>query len=112
MGIYTMEDWARDNNFSAKIGQEISAEIYEQMFEALPPLRLPSGQPMSARLGVVSGFRMGEPYIHADSPTDGKWTAFCAAFGKTSDGRCYFLGNQNKYGEIYDTETRKVIENK
>ena len=112
MEIYTMEDWERDRNFNAEIGQEIAPEIYERMFECMPPLRLTNRKPTNADLGIVSGFRMSEPYAHADSPTDGKWTAFYMAFGKTTDGRCYFLGHQNKYGEIFDATTGKAIENK
>ena len=112
MGIYTMEDWSRDHSFSAEIGQEVAPEIYEQMYECMPPLRLPSGTPLSNRLGVKYGFRVGEPYAHAESLASGDFTAFYAAFGKAADGRCYFLGNQNKYGEIFDTATGKAVENK
>ena len=109
MDIYTMDDWERDRTFAAEIGQEIVPEIYEQMFECMPPLRLTNKYPHNEDLGIVSGFRTSEPYVHAQSETDGKMTAFYAAFGKTTDGRCYFLGHQNKYGEIFDRKTRRVF---
>ena len=108
---YTMEQWGKDNNFSAQAGQAVAKEIYEQMYECLPPLRL-ADSAFNRDMGVVSGFRVGEPYTHMESPSDGNVTAFCAAFGKCDDGRYYFLGYQNKHGERYDTATGKVIENK
>lgn len=110
--VYSKKDWSMDREFSAAIGQEITPEIYEEMLHCMPPLRLLEGTPMSRRLGIVSGFRVGEPYSHGKSLADGSFTAFYAAFGKTADGRCYFLGNQNKFGEIFDTATGKTMQNK
>lgn len=93
MEIYTREQWAADRNFSAKVGQEVEEDIYEQMLDCLPPLRLPR------ECGYSAGFRVGEPYIHEQSAKTGEWLAHYAAFGK-KDGKCYFLGHMNKYGEL------------
>lgn len=110
--VYTREDWSRDRNFNAAIGQEISPEIYEEMFECLPPRSFMLVTPMNKRLGILTGFRVGEPYAHAKSLRCGTLMAFNAAFGKTASGRCYFLGYQNQFGEIFDLETGKAEENK
>ena len=106
---YTMEQWEKDKTFSAEMGQSVAPEIYEQMYECVPPLRLPDSRYNRAH-GVINGFRVGEPYTHAESPSTGKETPFCAAFGKCDDGNYYFLGYQNKFGEIYGKKTGKVIE--
>ena len=92
MEIYTREQWEKDRNFSAKVGQEVEEEIYWEMFELMPPLRLPR------ECGYLSGFRMGEPYIHEQSKKTGEFLGHYAAFGK-KDGKYYFLGHLNKYGE-------------
>ena len=57
-GMYTREDWAKDGSFSARRGQEISPEVYEEMRNGVPPLSLPR----SLRKIGFSGFLMGEPY--------------------------------------------------
>lgn len=59
-GMYTREDWAKDGSFSAKRGQEISPEVYEEMFNCMPPIRLPK----DLRTIGFAGFLMGEPYSH------------------------------------------------
>ena len=59
-GMYTREDWANDGSFSAKRGQEISPEVYEEMFNCIPPIRLPK----DLRAIGFAGFLMGEPYSH------------------------------------------------
>jgi hypothetical protein len=94
MEIYTREQWAKDRNFSARVGQEVEVEIYEQMLNCLPPLNLP---PVS---GYRKGFRVGEPYIHEQSKKTGEWLPHYAAFGRKNGGKCYFLGHMNKYGEL------------
>ena len=49
--IYTMEKWQADRDFKAQPGQEITGEIYEEMFNCLPPRRLPSAvQSRGARI--------------------------------------------------------------
>lgn len=91
--IYTREQWIKDGNFSAKIGQEIEESIYEQMLNCLPPLGLPKES------GYSAGFRVGEPYCHRRKQETGEVLAYYAAFGK-KDGKFFFLGNMNKYGEV------------
>ncbi len=93
MEIYTRAQWHKDGSFSAKVGQEVEEYIYEEMFDVLPPLRLPKES------GYLAGFRVGEPHSHEQSKKTGEWLAHYAAFGK-KDGKCYFLGYMNKYGEI------------
>lgn len=93
MEIYTREQWHKDRSFAAKVGQEVEEYIYEEMYDVLPPLRLPRES------GYTCGFRVGEPHSHERSKKTGEWLAHYAAFGK-KDGRYYFLGYMNKYGEV------------
>ncbi len=110
--IYTKEDWALDRTFSAEIGQEVTEEIYDEMFDCMPPITLAAGTALNARLGIVAGFRVGESYIHAKCIKTVEFLPFNAAFGRTADRKhFYFLGNQNKYGEIYAVPAHKVITN-
>ncbi len=104
MSIYTREDWTRDRNFSAKPGQEIEEDIYEDMFDALPPYGLPR-RPETAG---YTGFCMGEP---ANTDKDGHLTYL--AFGKLR-GKCYYLGEMplistTPYKEII--RLRKMLNN-
>lgn len=78
MKKYTREDWQRDREFKAVAGQEIDEEIYNEMFNVLPPLRLPSGAKMA-------GFRVSEPYTHRDGKP------LYMAFGN-SGGKYFYLG--------------------
>lgn len=93
MGIYTREQWEKDRSFSAAVGQEVEEEIYWEMYNVMPPLRLPKES------GFVAGFRVGEPYTHDRSEKTGEWVAYYAAFGMKG-GKYYFLGHLNKYGEL------------
>lgn len=103
--IYTMDQWSNDGSFSAEVGQEVSEEVYFQMFNAMPPLRLPR------ECGYLSGFRMGEPYTHEQSEKTGEFLAHYAAFGKRG-GKYYFLGHLNKYGEMCSTDKRENLTNR
>lgn len=98
--IYTTEQWEKDGTFSAEVGQEVSEAVYYQMFNCLPPLRLPK------ECGYLSGFRVGEPYTHEHSKTTGEYLAHYAGFGKKG-GKYYFLGHLNKYGEMCSTDRKK-----
>ena len=91
--IYTREQWTKDRSFSAEVGQEIEEDIYWDMFDVMPPLRLPR------ECGYSSGFRVSEPHSHEQSKKTGEWLPHYAAFG-SRDGKFYFLGYMNKYGEI------------
>lgn len=108
--VYTREDWEFDKTFAAMIGQEVSEDVYDQFYDCMPPLSLHGGA-LAAELGIVGGFRVGEPYAHAKSTKTGEYTPFYAAFGRTAAGKFYFLGNQNKYGEIFESATGGVIAN-
>lgn len=109
--VYTREDWEFDRTFGAMIGQEISADIYEEMYNCLPPLLL-NGGALAKRLGVSCGFRVGEPTTYAKSIKTGEFTAFYGAYGRTADRKhYYFLGDMNKYGEICEHDTNAVLAN-
>ncbi len=83
--VYTCDDWARDESFAAIPGQEIAEDVYDEMFNCMPPLYLPRCErtrPFSA------GFMMGEP--NGTEPRTCKTTYL--AFGKTGN-RYYFIGS-------------------
>lgn len=114
-GVYTREQWAKDGDFKPEIGQEITKELYNYFYDLLPPLNLAAGQPLSQKLKISCGYRIGEPYTHAESKrldSYGEFLPFFAAFGRTASGKYYFLGNQNKYGEIFDPKRGEVMQNR
>lgn len=99
--IYTVEQWEKDNSLKAKPGQQIAAEIYESLFDCLPPRRLPRAEfPVAVRMG----FMFGEPYAHAE--VNGRYLAFYAAFGRNGDA-CYFLGFYSVTGDKLPEGERK-----
>ena len=51
--IYTSEQWAKDGDFKAEVGQEVERSIYYHMLECLPPKRMGRDY-----------FLVGEPYDH------------------------------------------------
>ena len=81
---YTREDWERDHDFNAVPGQEIDAEIYEEMFEVLPPIRLPRNERTE---GFTCGFMVSEP-VTADPTAD---RMLYRAYGKRG-GKYYYIG--------------------
>lgn len=81
--VYDNYRWHLDRSFAAKPGQEVTPEIYENMFDCLPPHSLPR---LPETKGYFAGFLVGEPNHH-----DERGRAHYAAFGKR-DGRCFFLG--------------------
>lgn len=83
--IYTAERWAADRSFSAMPGQEVTAEIYEDMFNCMPPYRLPRDTILA---GYTCGFMMGEP--HSTDPATGK--QLYLAFAKRENGKYYYIG--------------------
>lgn len=83
--VYTREDWQRDRVFSARPGQLISEEIYDDMLNCMPPYHLPE----ETRGMVSAGFLMGEP---AASDQRG---ALYHAFGSKS-GKHIYLGLYNR----------------
>ena len=81
MTVYTREQWAADRSFKAEAGQEVTEEIYEEMFNVMPIQRLKDAH------GCTEGFRTTEPYTHING------RALYMAFGKRN-GKCYYLGLQ------------------
>lgn len=65
MEIYTSEMWNKAGAFNATPYQEITAEVYETMYNIVPPLSLPRNKAVYAlqthNIPVHSGFLMGEP---------------------------------------------------
>lgn len=101
--IYTMEKWQADRDFKAQPGQEITGEIYEEMFNCLPPRRLPSEKARQAlqdyKIPVHAGFLMGEPHCH------GKTGPLYLAFGKNDYGKgphYFYLGLSEPIKKIAD----------
>ena len=94
MAIYTMETWRQDQTFNADPGQEITAEVYNQMLNALPPESLPAEKAQEVLtaygLPIHEGFLMGEPHS-----SDGKGNLLYLAFGRNDYGKgqhYYYLG--------------------
>lgn len=63
MDVYTMEKWQQDRSFSAEPGQEITEDVYNEMFNCMPPKTLPQGKAEQAlqdyHIPVHAGFLMG-----------------------------------------------------
>lgn len=92
--MYTMKQWKLDGSFKAEPGQEISAEIYEEMRDIMPPRSLSQETARNAlkkyNIPVHEGFLMGEPH-----GTDSQGNKTYLAFGSNDYGkgaRYYFLG--------------------
>lgn len=92
--IYTMEQWTQDRTFNAEAGQEISADVYEQMLNCMPPESLPRNKARQAlqdyNIPVHAGFLMGEPHS-----TDRNGNQLYLAFGMNDYGKgkhYYYLG--------------------
>lgn len=97
--VYTMEEWAKDGEFNAKAGQEISEEIYNKMLNCIPSKPLPQKKARQAlrvyNIPVHFGFLMGEPHS-----CDKEGNQLYLAFGGNDFGRSvnhkephyYYLG--------------------
>lgn len=93
MEVYTMDQWKADRDFRAQPGQEIEAEVYEEMYNCIPPKGLPAATARDAwskyNIPVHAGFLMGEPH---SSDKDG---FLYHAFGNNYFGkreRYFYLG--------------------
>ena len=53
MEIYTMKQWERDRSLKCEQGQKISADVFYELLNAVPPTFY--------RMGI---FQCGEPYAH------------------------------------------------
>lgn len=77
---------------NAERGQEITAEVYNNFLNCMPPIGLKGGQ------GWPAGFQIGEPYCHRTDTRTRKWRGMYATF-TTSSGR-YFYQGINFAGEV------------
>lgn len=80
--VYDGYRWHKDGVFAANPGQEVTPEIYRDMFDCLPPRRLPR---IPETQEYATGFLVGEPHDHVNG------NAVYAAFGRCGE-RCFFLG--------------------
>lgn len=91
--VYTREHWAKDKDFKAAPGQEITADIYNEMYNCMPPLSLPAGAADLIRsaygLEITEGFLMAEPYGHNQNGLT------FLSFGRTAE-QYYFFGEMNR----------------
>lgn len=100
---YTMENWKADREFKAQPGQEITEQVYEEMFNCMPPQRLPRSKANQAlqdyNIPVHAGFLMGEPH------SAGKTGQLFLAFGMNDYGHgahYYYLGLSEPLKKIAD----------
>lgn len=105
MTIYTMDDWRAAGSFDAIPGQEITAEVYEEMHNAIPPKSMPKEAAKRAwndhRIPVHAGFLMGEA-----TTTDENGGPLYRAFGMNDYGkgaRYYYLGLSGPYKRLHGT---------
>ena len=105
MSIYTMKDWTRDGTFKAEPGQEIDAQLYETMQNAVPPRAIPKETAARAwelyRVPVHAGFLMGQ-----QETTDEDGTPLFLAFGSNDYGKgahYYYLGLSKPYKRLHGT---------
>lgn len=77
---------------TAKCGQEITEEVYNNFLNCMPPIGLKGGQ------GWFAGFQLGEPYRHRTDTRTGKWRPMFATF-TAGNGR-YFYQGINFAGEL------------
>ena len=101
--IYTMQEWENDRKFRAVPGQEITAEVYDHMLNAMPPKSIPQEKARQAleeyQIPVHAGFLMGEPH---STDRDGK--QLYLAFGMNDYGKgkhYYYLGLSRPYKKLH-----------
>lgn len=58
---YTMEDWRNDRSFSPAVGQEVTQEVYDDLFNALPPTFRGCGYMQTGE--AYSMIRVGDRYV-------------------------------------------------
>ena len=97
MNLYTKKQWEADGTLSVQIGQTIDNEVYNDLFECLPP------KTMTANL-----FQVGEPYNH-----DYLGNALYATFVNNGTG-WVFVGHCRKGETVQrigmgDVEARRVL---
>lgn len=93
--VYTIEDWDNEatGELKPKLFQEVDHEIYSQMYEVMPPYPLEkvTQKILENQLGIkfIQTFCMGEAYTTDDDDPE---SYLYESFGKTKDGKCYYLG--------------------
>ncbi|MCD5424415.1 hypothetical protein [Limosilactobacillus fermentum] len=91
MKVYTVKDWNKDGELTPQLFQEVEHEIYSDMYCVLPPYPLEevTQEILEHQLGLkfIQTFCVGEEYSQDD---DGYY--LYKSFGKTRDGKCYYLG--------------------
>lgn len=89
--VYTTKDWERDGELNPQLFQEVEYSIYTEMFNTLPPYTLDhvTQRILENQLDIkfVDTFCMGEAYDMDDEDNE-----LYMAFGKTVNGKCYYLG--------------------
>ena len=103
MNVYTMTDWRAARSFNANPGQEITAEVYEEMHNVVPPKAIPQEKAREAwdlyRIPVHAGFLMGEAHS-TDSDGEPLYLAFgMNDYGK--GGKYYYLGLSTAYKPLH-----------
>lgn len=113
MEIYTMEQWVRDGEFMAKPGQQITEEVYETMYNKLPPLDLPTGKAeyslQCLNVPVHEGFLMGGSVGSGE-----KNEKLYYAFAKNNYGKgdkFYYIGLSPKE-KVLTEEVKETVEKK
>ena len=103
MKIYNMDDWRAAGSFNAEPGQEITAEVYEEMRNCIEPRAIPKETAKRAwdayRVPVHAGFLMGEPHS-----TDDKGGPLFLAFGMNDYGKgakYFYLGLSKPYKRLH-----------
>ena len=82
--VYTREQWNADRTLKCVAGQEIAEDVYDAMFNVLPPMSLPRTERTQE---YCAGFLCSEPYCF--NPV-GKGQLY-SAFGR-KNGHYYYIG--------------------
>ena len=95
--IYTFEQWQAAGTFDAEPGQEITADVYNEMLNCIPPEKLPTATARKAHhlygIPVHAGFLMGEP--HSSDSEGPLYMAFCMNH-YTQGPRYFYIGLSHK----------------
>lgn len=88
--VYDTKAWETDKSLNAADGQEISEDVYNEMMNVVPPLKLPASAIEGARefysINITAGFLAGEP------ATCDNLGLLYRAFGTSNEHRFYYLG--------------------
>lgn len=94
MEIYTKERWKQDVVFSAKAGQQVSEEVYNEMLNCHPPKNITKDicNSIDKKFDVIihEGFLMGEPFANNSKGEQLYMTFVKSDFGKGA--KCHYVG--------------------